>query len=346
MNNWRQKFGKYAIPNLTLYLIIGYAIGYLIMMVNQEFLTFLTLDPYKILHGQIWRVFTWVLIPPSSNNFLFVLLMLFCCYSIGNALERTWGTERYNLFFFLGIGITVLAAFVALGVLYLQYGAESVDMVEAASIYSISNPYSYAPYWMSFSTYYINISIYIVYAMTYPNHMVMLYFIIPVKMKWLGIFDGVYMGYLLLKGGTFTKLAVAAALLNCLIFYLMNIKGLRNPAQAKRYRDFQRSYQQGMNSNRSNRGPFGGFSGSSAGSASGTASRSAGSTAYGQARSNPYGSSGTPNMKAASSITRHKCAICGKTEVSDPNMEFRFCSKCNGNYEYCSTHLFSHTHVK
>ena len=45
-------------------------------------------------------------------------------------------------------------------------------------------------------------------------------------------------------------------------------------------------------------------------------------------------------------ITKHKCAICGRTELDDPNLEFRFCSKCNGNYEYCQYHLFTHEHVK
>ena len=48
----------------------------------------------------------------------------------------------------------------------------------------------------------------------------------------------------------------------------------------------------------------------------------------------------------ASKITRHKCAICGQTEDDDPSLEFRFCSKCNGNYEYCQQHLFTHTHVQ
>ena len=41
---------------------------------------------------------------------------------------------------------------------------------------------------------------------------------------------------------------------------------------------------------------------------------------------------------------RHKCAICGKTEEDDPNLTFRFCSKCTGNKEYCQNHLFTHTH--
>ena len=49
---------------------------------------------------------------------------------------------------------------------------------------------------------------------------------------------------------------------------------------------------------------------------------------------------------ATGGITKHKCAICGRTEKDDPNLEFRFCSKCNGNYEYCQDHLFTHQHVK
>ena len=45
-------------------------------------------------------------------------------------------------------------------------------------------------------------------------------------------------------------------------------------------------------------------------------------------------------------ITRHKCAVCGRTELDDDQLEFRFCSKCDGNYEYCMDHLFTHEHVK
>ena len=50
-------------------------------------------------------------------------------------------------------------------------------------------------------------------------------------------------------------------------------------------------------------------------------------------------------VKQAKGITRHKCAVCGRTELDDENLEFRFCSKCDGNYEYCMEHLFTHEHV-
>ena len=51
-------------------------------------------------------------------------------------------------------------------------------------------------------------------------------------------------------------------------------------------------------------------------------------------------------VRKSTNITRHKCAVCGRTEESNPELEFRFCSKCDGNYEYCQEHLFTHTHVK
>ncbi len=287
MSSFENRFRKYAIPNLTLFLIIGYAVGYLMQLINASFLDFLALDPYKILHGQIWRVFTWLIIPPPSSNFIFVLLMLWCCYSIGNALERTWGTYRYNVFIITGILLTVVASFLSLGWMYLTYGAEQVEVYEAMSNMQLGNV------WYAFSTYYINVSIYMAFAMTYPNTTVMIYFLLPVKMKWMGLLDLGYMVYLMAMGSGFTRFAVGAALLNCLIFYLMNIRGISiAPQQIKRKMEFKQ------------------------------------------------------DIRKASSVTKHKCAICGKTELSDPGLQFRFCSKCNGNYEYCSNHLFSHTHIK
>ncbi len=307
MSSFEKWFRKHTIPNLTLWLIIGYAIGYIIEMVNDSFLYYLALDPYKIIHGQVWRLFTWLIIPPNSSNIFFVLLMLWCCYTIGNILERTWGTYRYNMFIFTGVLLTVLFAFAYLAFLYLTNGASVVDTYEEAG-------YLFSGYvWYGFSTYYINVSIYIVFAMTYPNDIVRLYFLIPVKMKWLGILDVAYLGYLLVAGGAYTRFAVLAALANCLIFYIANIKGIAiSPKQIHRKNQFNRNYRMGQSM-----GP-GGKAASSMG----------------------------PGTAAPKFVARHKCAICGKTDVSDPDMTFRYCSKCNGNYEYCQVHLFQHTHVK
>ncbi|MCR4791415.1 MAG: hypothetical protein K5871_01555 [Lachnospiraceae bacterium] len=303
MSGFENKFRKFVVPNLTMWLIIGYAIGYIIQMVNDSFLYYLALDPYKIIHGQIWRLVTWLIIPPNESNILFVILMLWCCYSIGTILERTWGTYKYNLFIFTGVFLTILFSFAYLAFLFLTEGAAVVQAYEDGA-------YLFSGYvWFAFSTYYINVSIYLVFAMTYPNDVVRLYFLIPIKMKWLGIIDIVYMGYLLIVGGPYTRFAVLAAVFNCLIFYVANIKGIAlSPKQIHRHNQFNRSYKQGQNSG--------------------------------------YKQTGFQSGGQVQKMARHKCAICGKTDLTDPDMMFRYCSKCNGNYEYCQVHLFQHSHVR
>ena len=108
---FERKFGRYAIPNLSLYLVICYAVGYLIYRINPYFLDFLTLNPYQIFfHGQIWRLVTWIIIPPDTSNLFFVLITLVFYYSIGTQLERVWGTYRYNVYLFSGMLFTVLGS--------------------------------------------------------------------------------------------------------------------------------------------------------------------------------------------------------------------------------------------
>ncbi len=327
-----KKFGKYAIPNLTLALIIGYALGYLIKLFDNfrgtDFISFLYLDPWKIIHGQVWRVITWLIVPPTESNIIFVLLMMWCCLSIGMVLEKTWGTFRFNLYIFGGILFTVISAFAALGFVYITSSADGWELFKsceetgfklfvANNVLDISNP------WPAFSTYYINVSIYLGFAMTYPNNTVRFMFFIPMKMFILGIIDLVYMVYLLIFGGVFTRFAVVAALLNILIFYLVNLKrfSIRNKIRKDRfnraYREGQRRAQQGRSGQWQNTADY--------------------------RRTEMSGASANTKIKPQSAA-RHKCSICGQTEISNPSLEFRYCSKCRGNYEYCQEHLFTHTH--
>ena len=73
----------------------------------------LTLDVSRILQGQVWRVFSWLFIPPGSVHDIFILVMLYCYYSIGTFVERTWGSFRYNVFIFGGIFLTLIGAIVS-----------------------------------------------------------------------------------------------------------------------------------------------------------------------------------------------------------------------------------------
>ena len=111
VSNFEKKFSKYAISNLSLYLIMGYAFGYIIRMVDSGLLDWLTLDPMMILRGQIWRLVTWIVVPPTSQNVLFTIITLYFYYSIGSTLERVWGTYRYNCYLFSGMLFTIIGSF-------------------------------------------------------------------------------------------------------------------------------------------------------------------------------------------------------------------------------------------
>lgn len=285
MSKLERKLGKYAIPNLTVILLLCYVVGYIIQLVNGNFLDFLTLNPYLILKGQVWRLVTWIVIPPSSLD-MFTLIMLLFYYSIGTMLERTWGTYRYNVYIFSGIIFTVLGSFLAMGTEYLMYGNQLV----AASHTEKMLYFGILAY--SFGTHYICLSIYLAYAATYPDAMVLFMFFIPVKMKWMGIFNLILLVISFINGNLYSRCAIGAALLTFGIFYFTNIKRLRSPKQIKRQAQFKQE------------------------------------------------------VRRPVKITRHKCAICGRTDVDSPDLEFRFCSKCNGNYQYCQDHLFTHEHVK
>ena len=306
MSNFEKKFGKYAIPNLTVIIIGCYVIGYLMQLINDSFLDFLTLDAYQILiKGQVWRIFTWVIVPPDSLG-IFTIIMLFFYYSIGMTMERTLGTYKYNVYIFRGIFLTVLAAFLSFGICYFfpsvmltVFGEEYRSLI--STMLSMGTKQDqlelmktiYAQLAPVFSTYYINISIFMAFAIVYPEMQVLLMFVIPVKVKWLGILDLAVMGYTFFVGNIFVKFSVGAALLNIAIFYFT----FRNHSYLKPKQVIRKAQY-------------------------------------------------VKNMQAAKALTKHKCAICGQTERDNPDLEFRFCSKCNGNYEYCSNHLYTHEHVK
>lgn len=289
-NGLRRKLEKYAIPNLTLYLIICYGIGYLMQYLVPAGYQYLMLDPFLVLKGQVWRLVTWILIPPDSSNIFFVLITLYLYYSLGGLLERIWGTYKYNVYLFSGLLFTILGAFVLCGYSVLM-GAQPTMYT---GLYLLNN--GSAVYFRQFSTYYINMSIFLACAASIPDVQVLLMFIFPIKVKWLGIVYGIILLVNCIQGGIATWIVVIFSLLNFLVFFLRS-KGKMHLSvgQIKRQQEFHQKM------------------------------RSAGQT---------------------KGITRHKCAICGRTELDGDDLEFRFCSKCNGNYEYCQYHLFTHEHVK
>ena len=100
LNRLERKLGRYAVPNLMLYMIVIYGAGFVLDMIEPTFYAnWLSLDVYRILHGEVWRLVTFVLQPPSDNVF-WVVLELYIYYSIGRSLESMWGSFRFNIYFF------------------------------------------------------------------------------------------------------------------------------------------------------------------------------------------------------------------------------------------------------
>jgi len=360
-----KKLGRYAIRNLSLVLIMCYACGYIIRQINANFLLMLTLDPYAILHGQIWRLVTWLIVPPDSSNIFFVLIMLLFYYQIGTALERTWGTWRYNVYIFGGMLCTIIGAFLMMGFAYL-IGDPGVKLMGGMYFRVIS---------IVFSTYYVNMSIFLAYAATFPEAVVLLFFILPVKTKWLGIAYGALLAYDFVKaaagGAYYLCFAMAASLANFFIFFVSTRMGGLSFKEWKRRRNFKKAMRGsssrggasgsgfgfgrnsgnngsgfGRNGNNNGSGWNGAGNGSGSGTADGTWHR-AGEESGNSAGSvwHHAGGNGSPvHMNPRGAI--HRCAICGRTELDDPNLEFRYCSKCEGNYEFCQDHLFLHIHAK
>ena len=289
------KFGRFAIRNLSLILILCYVAGYIIEFAAPAFMEYLTLNPYAIVHGQVWRIVSWIIIPPGESNIFFAIIMLVFYYSIGTSLERTWGTFQYNLYLFAGMFFTLIGSFLMMGFCYL-FRPELLNGIY--SEYTVFESLSYV-----FSTYYVNMSIFLAYAATFPDNQVLLMFIIPIKVKWLGVVYGAFLVYEMISGmlmngnvGFVYPFVIGSSMLNFIVFFFTTRNYIRmNRSQRKMHRDFARKQRTDK------------------------AARNAG-------------------------ITKHRCAVCGRTEKDGDDLVFRFCSKCAGNYEYCQDHLYTHIH--
>ena len=274
-----RRFGRYAIKNLMYYIMLLYAAGLVLQIVAPGiYWEWLCLNAGAVMHGQIWRIVTFLIYPPMSmssagaapmsmlSDLLFNGIALSLYYSLGTTLERTWGAFRFNVYFFMGVLGHILAAIIA----YLCFGQM-----------------------LLLTTTYLNLSLFFAFAAMYPDLQFLLFMVIPVKAKVLAIFDGIFFAYGFIVGNAATRCAIALSLANFLIFFLMTRNLSRYaPKEVKRRREFRD-----------------------------------------QTKIIPQGG------------TRHRCAVCGRTEKDGENLEFRYCSKCTGGLEYCQDHLYTHRHV-
>lgn len=262
-----RKFGRFVIHNLMYYIVILYTIGTLInLFMPSLYITYLSLDGQAILRGEVWRIVTFLLDDPGNGNIFFSFIAIYLYYMIGTNLENHWGAFRFNLYMFVGLLGHVLAAIVL------------ALLTDGTYIVGIS---------------YLNYSLFFAFAATYPNVEFLLFFVLPVKAKWLAWLDGIFFLYSFFMGNLPIRVSILLSLANFFLFFLAtrNYKRI-SPREIHRKRTFYKSASQ------------------------------------------------------PSGITKHKCAICGRTELDGDDLEFRFCSRCEGNYEYCQDHLFTHQHVK
>ncbi|MDO5156718.1 MAG: hypothetical protein Q4D51_12210 [Eubacteriales bacterium] len=280
MTKLERKFGKHSIPNLTVILISGFVLGYMIEIFAPEALQILALNPAKVMRGQVYRLITWIVIPPYGAS-VFVIITLFFYFSIGRTLERVLGDFRYTVYILSGIIFTDLGIMLTYIIMKMMGKAAYLDMY-----------YSYGLF--GASTYYLCMSMFLAYAFMFPENQVLLYFFIPVKIKWLGYLDIAYLIVEFLRFGMMGyytgMVTVVMSVFNFIIFYIAS-KG-KGRSHSKRKRQYR------------------------------------------------------SQVRQTQIMTRHKCAICGQTEEDNPELEFRYCSRCNGNHEYCQNHLFTHEHKK
>lgn len=253
-----RKYGRYAVPNVTLYLIAGQSLFYVLYLTGKLERSATYLSAALLLEGEWWRLATLPFDPPRQS-LLFTLFAWYFFYMLGSALEEHWGAFRYNAFLLTGFLITIAVAFLA-------------------PEFPVSNTF-------------IAGSVFLAFAALFPDFEILLFFILPVRIKWLALFVWLGYGYQLLLGDWHIRLMVLAAVANFLIFFARDI------ILTIKYGKRQLAKKAGTLTARPDE-PF------------------------------------------------HRCTVCGITEKSHPQMDFRYCPQCAGQYCYCQEHIFGHEHVQ
>ena len=263
-----------------MYIAIGAGAVYLMGMIDPSNAVYhlLRFDREAILAGQIWRLITYPLCF-SGGNIGLTVLVLYCYYSLGTGVENTWGTFRFNLYYFLGILLNDIFGMIFGGIV---------------------------------SASYLNMSLFLAYATLYPDSQFFIFFIIPVKAWVLALVDLIFVAMGLVMPFPL-NIYPLIALGNYFLFFgkdVLNILPVSWRVNARR------------------------------------AARKA--TSGKKGKTIPFNSAGSYAATHASvkAPYRHKCTVCGRTDVEAPELEFRYCSRCKGYYCYCSEHISNHTHIE
>ena len=190
MNNWlykmERRFGRYGIPNLAKYLALGQLVVWVIVMfIYGDLLGLITLSRSGLMHGQIWRLVTFVFVPPLTFNPLYLVLDLYFLYFVGTSLENSWGSFRFTLYYLIGMAGAIVSC--------LLLGTYSSSTL----LYSL----------------------FFAFACLYPDVEVLLFFILPIKVKWMGIAAAALYLWDFLWAGMWYKLGMVLGLVNFFLFF-------------------------------------------------------------------------------------------------------------------------------
>ena len=349
IDKMEKKFGKYAIPGLMKYIIMLYIIGTVVAMVNETFYEeWLMLDIDKLLKGQVWRIITFIIQPVDPDNIFSTVLSLYVYFFIGLSLEKMWGTFRFNLYYISGIFFNMLAV-VGIYLFTLAVFGEGIS-------YAVSFRYlnltlflglsltlpemrfgmfgSQTPSGMLISAIYVMaITVDVVHSFQYGTETGVITLITSLvwvvilcfrpRAKSMAIIYAVLLAVDLYRGfrsswviGVIFLIEIVASMLNFLILFISLKKkgiGYKNPYRKQFMESIKRANMHRAQNN----------------------------VRYGSGDNGKIIA-----LRPQNNETRHKCTICGRTEKDDDSLEFRFCSKCKGNHEYCSDHLYTHTHIE
>lgn len=215
LDRLEKKFGRYTIPNLMQYLCVIFGIGFIIQIIAPEFyFYYLDLDPEAILHGHIWRILSFLFYFPGGSGFsglFWAIIAIMVYFNIGRTLEFLWGSFRYNFFIVLGI---------------LLYNVVGILIYLVTGISLQLNPT------------YMGFSIFLAYALTLPDTLFYIYFLFPIKAKYLaGIETALYVFFFLTSQSMGERVSILLSFANVAIFFFLQNQGRnKNIFHINRYR--------------------------------------------------------------------------------------------------------------
>ena len=181
-----------AVPGLIRYVVLFNALVFILHLLSPGYLSVLELDPAMVLHGQIWRLLTWLFIPETLSPFWIFFSLLFLLY-LGDGLESAMGAARLTLFYLSGILLCTVVSF-CFGLLG---GGGSIGRANT----------------------FLNLSLLLAYATVYPDFKVLVFFVLPVRIAWLALFSAFIMILSALGQPAVVAATLGAAFLNYLLFF-------------------------------------------------------------------------------------------------------------------------------